>query len=124
AGKVPDVIFTTYHDPLPTAESDISFLDCPDALTLYRDQLDYLHELLARMSSIITESVAGIDGVMVANIDNVLDGHEFCTRDPWAYGPSILLDDPDSPAPFHPTPDGQRAIADVVYDALPAEYRR
>jgi hypothetical protein len=124
AGRVPAVVFTTYHDPLPSAESDISFLDCPDALTLYRDQLDYLHELLARMSTIITESVAGIDGVAVADIDDVMNGHEFCTSDPWAYGPSILLENPDSPAPFHPTPAGQKAIADVVYDALPAQYRR
>ena len=123
-GKVPAVIVTTYHDPLPTADADISFLACPDALTLDRSQIDYLHELLATMDQIITESLAGLDGVTVADIDDVMDGHEFCTSDPWAYGPSILFQNAESQAPFHPTPEGQRAIADVVYEALPAEYRR
>ncbi len=47
--------------------------------------------------------------------------HAWCTKDPWAYGPSI--DYPvvggsvlpgTNPAPFHPTPEGQDAIYQAV----------
>jgi len=48
-----------------------------------------------------------------------LNGHEWCTDDPWAYGLTALIwDDLKCKAPFHPTPEGQKAIAQRVYDAI------
>jgi hypothetical protein len=47
---------------------------------------------------------------------DVMHDHDFCLSDPYAYGPSIDYpwwlngNGQDSPAPMHPTPEGQRAI--------------
>jgi hypothetical protein len=56
------------------------------------------------------------------DLSSVMSGHEFCTSDPWVYGPSIDYPNwqgvipavPDYPAPFHPTPEGQNAIYKAV----------
>ena len=57
-------------------------------------------------------------GVSIADISGVMQGHEYCTSDPWSYGLSVLLHNDDSLAPFHPTPNGQAAIAAVVKGSL------
>ena len=114
-GKVPQIVFTTYYDPLPQPdESDW----CLDVADLERANLDYLGSLIDTLNSTIESTVGDIDGVHVADISKVMAGHEWCTDDPWAYGLSILLLDPTSSAPFHPTPDGQAAIAAVVEDVV------
>lgn len=56
----------------------------------------------------------------IADISNVMQGHEYCTDDPWTYGLSVLLLNDDSQAPFHPTPAGQAAIADIVKQSIPS----
>jgi Tol biopolymer transport system component len=62
--------------------------------------------------------------VDLVNISGMVSGHEFCTSDPWVYGPSI--DYPpigggpgNSPAPFHLTPAGERELHEAVKAALP-----
>ncbi len=50
----------------------------------------------------------------VVDISGAVQGHEFCTSDPWTYGLSVLLENDDSQAPFHPTPKGQAAIAALI----------
>ena len=57
-------------------------------------------------------------GVTVADISQAMHGHEYCTTDPWTYGLTVLKLDTSSNAPFHPTPDGQKAIAAVVESTL------
>jgi hypothetical protein len=59
--------------------------------------------------------------VTVADISGVMQGHEYCTSEPWTYGLSVLLLNDDSQAPFHPTPSGQAAIAAVLQQALAAK---
>ncbi|HEY3177682.1 MAG TPA: hypothetical protein VGL25_02245 [Casimicrobiaceae bacterium] len=54
----------------------------------------------------------------VADISKAVQGHERCTNDPWTYGLSVLLVNDDSLAPFHPTPQGQAAIAAVVQQSV------
>ena len=54
----------------------------------------------------------------VAEPNGAFAGHRWCDPDPWFYGPSILVADPSSWAPFHPTPAGQQAIADAVLGVL------
>lgn len=57
--------------------------------------------------------------VVYVDIQDVLSGHEWCTDDPWAYGFTALIwDDFKCKAPFHPTPEGQKAIAQRVYEAI------
>jgi len=111
AGKVPKIVFTTYHQPLP---SDSLPDDCYDLGDLSRAEIDYLITLEGTLRQTLLSAVAGIDGVTVADLQGVMQGHEFCSADPWTYGLSVLLENDDSQAPFHPTPQGQAAIAAVV----------
>ena len=64
--------------------------------------------------------MSGFDGVSVADISGVVQGHEFCTSDPWTYGISLLRYNDASLAPFHPIPQGQAAIAAVLKQSFQA----
>ena len=118
AGKVPKIIFTTYHQPLPNpAPANGS---CLDGGFLSADKINYLISLENKLKSTLIDAVTGLDGVTVTDISGAIAGHEWCTTDPWAYGLSVVLLNSKSLAPSHPTPDGQMAIAKVVKAALPA----
>jgi len=114
-GLVPKVVFTNYMEPLPSNGQK-----CPDSNWLYPDQIDYLATLVARLNTTIETTITGLhnSNVAVADISQVLNGHQWCSTDPWDYGLSIYkLSDPfsfESDAPFHPTPKGQQAIAALV----------
>lgn len=97
---------------------------CPDSSWLDRPQLRYLSSLGHRLDRMIRTSIAGLHDPRVAVADSARAytgggaDHRWCSRDPWAYGLSVLHPlDPEtlhSQAPFHPTPAGQRAIAALV----------
>jgi lysophospholipase L1-like esterase len=116
-GKVPEILFTTYHNPLPGPSESI---DCLDLGDLSRAEIDYLITLEQTLGNVIQQAVQGLEGVTVADLFQVMDGHKFCTSDPWTYGLSILWLNSSSQAPFHPTPAGQQAIAALVEKAMPA----
>jgi hypothetical protein len=118
AGKVPKIVFTTYHQPLPNLAP--STYACEDSGFLSSDKISYLISLEVKLQATLIEAVRGLDGVTVADISGVIAGHEWCTSDPWAYGLTVLVLNLDSLAPSHPTPAGQAAIAAVVKAALPA----
>lgn len=113
AGKVPHIVFTTYHDPLPTAGER-----CPDLLDLSPDQVSFLRGLVDRLNTAVVDTVGDLDGVSVADIAKTMDGHTWCSDEPWAYGMSALYLNPSTQAPFHPTADGQAAIAEVVRQTI------
>ena len=115
----PKVVFTTYPDPLPPSGAK-----CPDTSYLYPGQVRYLATLVTQMNDTITETIRGLDdpNVAVADVSHAYtpqrQNHRWCSRDPWAYGLSIIhVTDPlsiESQAPFHPTPAGQESIAEHV----------
>ena len=116
AGKVPRIIFTTYHQPMPGHDqSDY----CYDLGDLTRDEIDYLIFLENTLKATLIEAVRDMEGVSVADISDVVKGHEYCTSDPWTYGLSVLYLNKESLAPFHPTPMGQAAIAAVLKKSFP-----
>ena len=117
-GKVPKIVFTTYHRPMP---ADLDG-DCWDVYPLSGAEQSYLQSLQDTLQTTLEDAVAGLEGVSIADISNSIDGHEWCTEDPWAYGLSVLTRDadPESQAPFHPTPDGQAAIAAIVQKSVAA----
>jgi hypothetical protein len=115
AGKVPRIVFTTYHQPLPLPGESI---DCHDMLDLTRDEINYLTYLQTTLDNTIKNAVQDLPGVTVVDLSHVLDGHHWCSKDPWTYGLSILYLNTESQAPFHPTVAGQRAIANLVLQAL------
>ena len=111
AGKIPRIIFTTYHQPLPgPSQSD----ECLDLGDLSRDEINYLISLENTLKTTLIAAVSGLDGVSVTDISGVVQGHEFCTSDPWTYGISLLRYNHASLAPFHPIPQGQAAIAALL----------
>jgi hypothetical protein len=116
AGHVPQVIFSTYPNPLPAVAR--SFLACPDAAALGRAQLEFMNQLFVQSNTALREAVDGVAGARVVDLEPAFAGHRWCDRDPWVYGPSILLTNPTSWAPFHATLAGQRAIADRVLALL------
>lgn len=116
AGKVPRIIFTTYHQPLPGPEQSRS---CEDLGILYNDEIDYLISLQNKLKETLIAAVSGMEGVSVADISGVVKGHEYCTEDPWTYGITVLYYNHASLAPFHPIPQGQAAIAAVLKQSFP-----
>jgi lysophospholipase L1-like esterase len=115
-GRVPEVIFTTYPNPLPAVAQ--SFLTCPDAAALGSAQVEFMNRLFLQSNAALREAVDDVGGAHVVELDPAFAGHRWCDRDPWVYGPSILVTNPTSWAPFHPTAAGQRAIADRVLAML------
>lgn len=111
-GTVPEIVFTTYPDPLP--EAPVTFARCPDGAGLGSDELAYMHDLFATLNGALRDALDDVPSVRVVDPDPAFGGHRWCDRDPWVHGPSILVTDPSSRAPFHPTAAGQRAIADAV----------
>jgi len=120
AGRVPKIVFTTYHDPLPTGSAT-----CPDVALLDPTQIAYLHTLVPALNTTIRTTINGLHtpGVAVADTSTAMvaangTNHRWCSPQPWAYGLSIFtVTDPlslNSQAPFHPTPDGQRRYAALV----------
>jgi lysophospholipase L1-like esterase len=117
AGRDPEVVFTTYFDPLP--DRAIGFIRCPDGAALGAAQLEFMHQLVRDLNGALVDAVADVHGTRVADPGPAFAGHRWCDADPWVYGTSILVTDSSSTAPFHPTPAGQRAIADAVLDVVP-----
>jgi lysophospholipase L1-like esterase len=113
--SVPEVVFTTYANPLPAIAE--SFAQCPDAAGLEPAQLAFLHQMFDRLNDALRDALADAPGVRVAEPDAAFAGHRWCAADPWVYGPSIFVADPASRVPFHPTPAGQRAYAEAVLAA-------
>ncbi len=117
---VPKIVFTNYADPLPGNPN----ADCPDVHLLYGNQVEYLDKLLGQMNQMIESTVKGLgkDNVAIADISRAYTpggtDHRWCSDDPWAYGLSIYSFSDrssfNSKAPFHPTPAGQKAIAEAV----------
>ncbi len=132
-GTPPLIVFTDYMNPFPAQGH------CPDTEPLSEDQIKFLSTALGVLNGDIKADVTALEpshpNVGFAEISNVLAGHTWCTTDPWDYGLSIytksaiaeaalygafrgLFGQPLSPAPFHPTPDGQQAIASVVLSVV------
>ena len=118
--KVPFIVFTSYPNPLPPASADISLTACPDVAGLGRAQIQYVSSLVQMQVQTLRQAVGGMKGVAVSDISGALAGHELCSPNPWAYGASVLLLNPDSGAPSHPTAQGQQAIANIVLKSVPS----
>jgi lysophospholipase L1-like esterase len=120
AHRVPKIVFTTYHDPLPMGS-----ITCPDVALLDPTQVAYLRTLVPTLDTTIRTAINRLHapGVSVADTSHAMvaangTNHRWCSPQPWAYGLSIFtVTDPrslTSQAPFHPTPDGQRRYAALV----------
>ena len=127
AGKVPVVALTQYADPFPLEWTD----SCPDldiplgGVTLSRDEVEFMRGGLRTLNRNIAEVAAEYENTVVASPPPAYFEHRFCTENPWTYGPSLVFDKGFqgfhegwsfgvSKTPFHPTPEGQEAIAGAL----------
>lgn len=115
AGKLPWVVLTTYYDPFNPDSSK----QCADTYLglgngLGANEIDWMRSKMQLMNQHIRDAGATYPKAKIADISQALAGHEFCTADPWVYGISIWYSDIGNPAPFHPTAQGQAAIAAVL----------
>jgi lysophospholipase L1-like esterase len=114
--KVPDVYLTKYYDPFPA-----SYTQCPDTVPdglvadgITSGEMSWLRTALSDLNEAIQDvaddsEFSGMNP-RVVDLASVMDGHRWCSADPWVYGPSILNTDLLNKAVFHPTPAGQAAI--------------
>lgn len=97
-GTPPQVIVTGYYNPISTTP-------CTDTNGITAQEAAWLSERVDRLNSAISGTVANYSYTQFAPVD--FTGHELCSDDSWVQGPS-------SPRPFHPTAEGQQAIASSV----------
>jgi PKD repeat protein/lysophospholipase L1-like esterase len=125
-GKVPLLVLTEYYNPFPAYDWHCVDINDNALEWISNDDMKFVIKGLERLNHNIA-TVAARNHLVVLNTDHLLEKHRFCSsQGPWVYGPSIELDNLPhihSPAPFHPTPEGQQAIGDalakLVSDKLP-----
>ena len=115
----PLVAVTDYYSPFGVDRScsDYHVVGLGSASLSGAEQA-WLGANLARLNANIHKVARHYRNVVFVPLDGIMDGHEWCSNDPWVYGPSIERSDHGSAAPFHPTPKGQAAIAGRVAKAL------
>jgi Tol biopolymer transport system component len=128
AGHVPLVVVTTYYNPFPRRYPDKPE-DCVDLFPapisvgsmwiLTNTEVGTLVSALNRLNQNIRDVAAAFPNVVVVDPPSFA-AHAWCTTEPWVHGPSLTLEpgQKENPAPFHPTPGGQAAIADRVIEAI------
>ncbi len=115
AGKVPRVVLTTYYDPFnPDSNKSCGDTDLGLGQGLSAAEINWLRSKMQLMNQAIKDAGTTYPKTKIADITGALAGHTYCTADPWVYGISIWFSDFGNPAPFHPTPQGQAAIANIV----------
>ena len=127
ASETLKVVVTNYYDPFNASnDTCVDYKVGPDVL-LTGSELSFLENGLTDLNSNISDEVTYAQAhdshlsVSLADLSSVMDGHQWCSSNPWVYGVSIDYSDypgPFNPAPFHPTPAGQHAIMEIVKTAL------
>ncbi len=132
AGKVPVVGLTQYYSPFPNSYpaphscTDISPRSAI-GITLTDPEMQYLEWGEQQLNNAIATVGHQFANVVVVPPPAGFAQHRWCSADPWVYGPSIAAPTFSHPkgngsqAPFHPTPEGQQAIADNIASYLQDE---
>jgi PKD repeat protein len=122
-GKIPLVAITEYYSPFPNSyPTNSSCIDIgPDrrgGITLTDSEMQYLEQGLLDLNGTIDDVASQYPNVVIVPAPVGFRDHRWCSADPWVYGPSLrqvnLPDNLSNPAPFHPTPEGQQAIAQNI----------
>jgi lysophospholipase L1-like esterase len=127
-GHIPLVVVTTYYNPFPSSYN----AECPDLVIaehegvgfdLSSGEMGWLTSKLGELNQNIIKVASMFSNVAIVPLEDVMEGHGFCSSDPWIYGVSLrigLTPSPhlnESPAPFHPTAVGQEKIAERIETA-------
>lgn len=102
------VVMVTYPQLLPT------YGVCPDLVPLAKGDYAYVREInLALVEAQVAGAEAG--GAEVLDLYAASDGHDICSDQPWVNG---IDTDPSRALAFHPFPEEQRAVADLLLDLV------
>lgn len=101
-GQTPSVVVTGYYNPVSPACTSLT-----DKVTT--EEITWLTAEASALNQTIQNVAASYPFVKFAPVD--FGGHDICSAQPWVQGLS-------SPAPFHPTAEGQQVIAQSVLTAL------
>jgi hypothetical protein len=124
AGKIPQIILTTYYDPFPDEYGqcrDIAPLDLKlRKFGLSPGEMAWLKGRLLKLNDNIREVTRKYTKVTLVDLESSLRGHQWCSKDPWAYGPSIMTQAGfgTNPAPFHLLPASQDVVGGKVTAAI------
>lgn len=97
-GSPPQVIMTGYYQPLSPSCTNLEPRLTPDEIAWLTAQTNALNQTL--------ENATGNSGY-ASFVPLDFTGHDICSNDPW-------VQTLDEPAPFHPTTEGQQAIAQAI----------
>jgi len=101
-GNPPQVIVTGYYDPLSAS--------CVlQQQQITSNEVTWLSNETAKLNQKLATTSTQFPFVTFVPID--FTGHDICSSDPWVQGPTAA-------APFHPTAEGQQAIASDVLSAV------
>jgi lysophospholipase L1-like esterase len=98
--------------------------ECVSGATLGDPERKLANQVVNYLNDVIA-SASRFAGVKYVDVSHALDGHRFCQRHPWVNGLRAGDDIPSSNIPlvanesFHPTREGQSAIAATVLDKEP-----
>ncbi len=101
----PKVVLTGYYQVFPARQPD----RCLDLTGIDAQELVLGRELQAGISQVIKRTAEQFSFATYVPID--FSGHEMCSENPWVQGLS-------DKQPYHPTADGQAAIAKQIEAAL------
>lgn len=124
AGKVPLIVLTTYYDPFPSVYKQCRDITPKEVLLrsfgLSSGEMAWLKSRLLSLNDNIRAVARSHPEAKLLDIESAFKGHEWCSRDPWIYGPSIMTQPgfESNPSPFHPTWYGQQILAEKVDAAI------
>lgn len=115
--KILRVLVTNYYDPMNPNNDTCRDYQVAGIMLLSGSELAWLENGLTNLNANIAAEVRQAQAsdthlsVSIVDLSNIMSGHQWCSSTPWVYGPSIDYNvSHDNPAPYHPTPAGQRAI--------------
>lgn len=98
--KPPKVLLTGYYRALSNAQPV-----CADTALLNPTEITWINHEESKLNAVIRQSATEFSFAHYMPLN--FAGHELCSSDPWMQGIQ-------SAAPFHPTADGQAAIAKSI----------
>ncbi|MEO5950287.1 MAG: SGNH/GDSL hydrolase family protein [Candidatus Saccharimonadales bacterium] len=103
--ETPRVVITGYYKLFPASPK----ANCTELVGIDQQELKWITTLQNTIDESLKSAASAYDFVTYVPID--FSGHELCTASPWIQGLS-------DKAPYHPTLDGQAAIANQIVTAL------
>lgn len=103
-GKAPDVVVTGYFNSMSP--------NCVAINGITSGEIAWLANATEALNSLIKNSADKYKFAIFAPVD--FTGHDICSANTWIQRPGGI---PGEPAPFHPTVEGQQAIARTVLAA-------